>query len=425
MRIAVVGYGVEGRAAVDYWLDKGDVTVCAPKLDTDTPEGVAIRVGPDYLAGLNEFDLVVRSPGVRPDLIPPGIATTSVIREFLRACPAPVIGVTGTQGKGTTCTAITSILRAAGQRVFLAGNIGVPPLTFLSGVRADDWVVLEISNFQLMDCSSSPHISVVLPITPDHVNWHTELSEYYESKAPIAAFQNPNDVIVFRADNPIASGIAARSPGRPVPVGRPDGFNVRESGIFRGQTRIVDVADVHLLGRHNLENIAAAVAATHDIVGGDPSVIQAGVRTLEPLPHRLAPVGEVDGVLYVNDSLSTTPETSRAAMAAFTAPKVVILGGSSKGVTYETLAEAVMTCGVRRALVVGQDGPAIASALHAHGFTDYELVEGPMSAIVNRAASVAYPGDVVLLSPACASLDNYRNYADRGDQFIAAVGSLG
>ncbi|GAA1369473.1 UDP-N-acetylmuramoyl-L-alanine--D-glutamate ligase [Catellatospora chokoriensis] len=424
MKIAVVGYGVEGRAAVDYWLDKGDITVCAPKLEATPPAGVEIQVGPDYLAGLTDFDLVVRSPGVRPDLIPAGVATTSVIREFLRVCPAPVIGVTGTQGKGTTCTAIAAVLRAAGHRVFLGGNIGVPPLAFLGDIRPSDWVVLEVSNFQLMDCTSSPGLAVVLPVTPDHLNWHTGLPEYFEAKAAIAAFQHPEDSVVFAADNPVAAAIAATSPGRHIPVGRHDGFHARDNGVYRGNTRIVDAADVQLRGRHVLENLAAAVAAVYDIVDGDAAVVNAGIGSMKPLPHRLAPVKKVGGVLYVNDSLSTTPETSRAAMAAYPEPKIVILGGSSKGMSYQTLAEAVEANHVRKVLLVGQDAPAIASALDARGFTDYEFVSGPMSTVVEQAAASARPGDVVLLSPACASFDSYRDYADRGDQFAAAVQTL-
>jgi UDP-N-acetylmuramoylalanine--D-glutamate ligase len=425
MRVAVIGYGVEGRAAFDHWARRGDTVVVHDRReDVDLPARAEARLGRDYLTGLDDVDLAVRTPSVRPDALPAGLPVTSVVGEFLAHCPAPVTGVTGTKGKGTTATAIASIARAAGRRVFLGGNIGTPPLAFLAELRPDDVVVLELSSFQLMDLTRSPQTAVVLSITPDHLDWHRDLDEYRGAKAAIAAHQTARDTVVYDAASRAAAAIAAASRGRRVPVGRPQGAHVAGGAIHLGDVRVVDVADVPLLGAHNLTNVAAAVAAAWDLAGGDVAAIARGVRALRPLRHRLEVVGTAAGVKYVDDSISTTPETAAAAMRSFDAPQVVILGGSTKGVPFAGLAAAVADAPVRAALLTGAEAPRIAAALDAAGVTAYEHVDGPMSAVVARAAALARPGDVVLLSPACASFDAYRDYADRGDQFAAAVRTL-
>jgi UDP-N-acetylmuramoylalanine--D-glutamate ligase len=424
MRVAVVGYGVEGRAAVEYWGAQGhDLVVHDRRADPDVPPGVDVRTGPRYLDGLAEADLVVRSPGIRPDALPPDVPVTSVVAEFLARCPAPVTGVTGTKGKGATSTAIAAVAAAAGRRVHLGGNIGTVPLAFLPRIRPDDLVVLELSSFQLMDLTVSPHVAVVLSVTPDHQNWHRDLEEYHEAKAQIAAHQGPDDTVVYVADSPVAARIAAASRGRRLPVGRPEGVEVRDGAIRLAGRELLRTADVPLLGPHNLVNVAAAVAAVHDQVGGDVESVRAGVRSLRPLPHRLSVVGAVRGVTYVDDSCSTTPETAAAAMASFDSPQVLVLGGSTKGVPFEPLAAAVARTDVRAVLLVGAEAPRIAAALDAVG-VPYEHVPGPMTAVVDRAAALARPGDVVLLSPACASFGDFRDYADRGQQFVAAVRGL-
>lgn len=425
MKVAVVGYGVEGRASVEYWQGLGhDVAVCAPKLDAQVPPGAAVEVGPDYLDGLRTYDLIVRSPGVRPELLPDEVPTTSVIREFLDRCPGLVIGVTGTQGKGTTCTAIAAILKAAGRTVYFGGNVGRPPLEFLDDMQPADVAVLELSNFQLLDLEASPQIAVVLSITPDHLNWHTDLEEYYSAKTPIASNQRPDDVVVFDATNPVAIRISQASPAHKIPLGTEAGFHCGASTIYYRDKPLVEAMDIKLRGEHNLRNLTAAVAAVFELIGGDVDAIRSGISAVEPLPHRLCPVAEVGGVLYVNDSLSTTPETSRAAVMAYPEPKIMLLGGSSKQVPFEPLAEALAATDIRGILLSGQDSERIASALNAAGLHGYEFIDGTMAEIVSRAAALARPGDVVLLSPACASFDRYESYADRGEQFIAAVNAL-
>ncbi len=423
-RVSVIGYGVEGREAVRYWLGLGDeVAVHDRRSDIELPPGVEARLGAGYLDGLEAADLVVRTAGLRPDALAGARRVTSVTAEFLERCPVPVIGVTGTKGKGTTASAAAAILRAAGRRVFLGGNIGTPPLAFLADLRAGDLVVLELSSFQLMDLDRSPQVAVVLSITPDHLDWHRSLEEYVAAKGRIVAAQTPGDLVVYDASSPPAAAIAARSRASRVPVGAPEGVEVREGGVWIAGRRLLDAADVPLIGAHNLVNVAAATAATYDLVGGDAAHIRAGVRSLEPLPHRLQIVA-ADGVTWVDDSISTTPETAAAALASFDAPKLLILGGSGKGVSFAPLAAASARSRLRRILLVGAEAGRIAAALDEAGVRDYEHAPGGMAEVVARAAALARPGDVVLLSPACASFDGFRDYADRGEQFAEAVRRL-
>jgi len=388
------------------------------------PAGVDGRAGSRYLTGLDEVDLIVRSPGVRPETLPAGVPVTSVVAEFMVRCPVPVIGVTGTKGKGTTATAIGAILRSAGRRVFIGGNIGDTPLAFLPQIRDGDLVVLELSNFQLCDMKVSPQTAVVLSVTPDHLNWHADLDEYHQAKSSIAAYQTPGDLVVYAADSPVATTIAAASPGRRIPVGRAAGVQCHAGGIYFRGVRVLDVEDVPLVGRHNVDNVAAAVAATYELAGGDSDVIRAGVRSVRALPHRLQVVATVNGVTFVDDSLSTTPETTIAAMAAFDRPQVLILGGSTKGVSFDTLATAVAAGQVRAAVLVGAEATRIATALDAEGFDRHVTLAAAMPEVVGYAARAARPGDVVLLSPACSSVGDFRDYADRGAQFAAAIATL-
>lgn len=407
MKVAIIGYGIEGRSAARYWLDRGHQVVIHDRRDiSDPPAGVAARVGPDYLTDLDGVDLLVRSPSVRPDELPDGIPVTSVVAEFLRHSPAPIIGVTGTKGKGTTCGAIAAIARADGRRVFVGGNIGTVPLEFLPQIRPDDVVVLELSSFQLLDLTVSPHLAVVLAVTPDHLDWHRGVEEYYRAKEPIASHQRPEDVVVYDATSPAATRIAETSPGRRIPL------------------RAVDSVSVPLLGAHNRTNVAAAATVAKEVLEIEDSTIREAVQQLAPLPHRLNVVDTVNDVTYVDDSLSTTPEATLAAMAAFDAPKIVILGGSGKGANFEELAFEIASSGARGVLLTGAESSRIAEALDRVGFARYEQVTGSMGDLVVQAEARAEPGDVVLLSPGCASYGQFRDYADRGDQFRAAVQEL-
>ena len=422
MKVAILGYGIEGKVAYDYWQALGnDVTIFDDNA-IKVPAGAKLQVGLDWQLG--DFDLIVRSPGVRPDRIPQGIKVTSVVREFIAKCPAPIIGVTGTKGKGTTTTLITKMLEAAGKTAHLGGNIGRPALEFLDQVKTGDWVVLELSSFQLLDATQSPQIAVCLMIVPEHLNWHPDMTEYVEAKGNIFRFQKPQDTAIYNARNKYSSQIAQLSEGTKLPYLDEAGAYVKDDQIFFQDTSICKTGEVDLLGAHNLENVCAAVAAVYPLIKDAASLAKA-IREFKGLEHRLEVAGLVDGITYVDDSFSTTPETTIAAINSFDQPKVLILGGSDKGSDYTEMARFITDANVRHVIAIGDMATKISRALQA---ADYDAITtGPtdMTQIMKAAGEVAKSGDVVLLSPACASFGLFKDYKERGNQFKQAVQALG
>jgi len=453
MNIAIIGYDRQGRSAFDYW-NKPDntITICDQNYIEGTPEGVATKFGGDYLNDLYKFDLIIRTPGLHPQEIvannqeDPDILkkVTTVTNEFFKICPTKrIIGVTGTKGKGTTSTLIAKFLEAAGYRVHLGGNIGIAPLELLkNNIKPDDWVVLELANFQLIDLEYSPHIAVCLMIVPEHLDWHQDMYEYIQAKRQVFAHQTLHDIAIFNARNDYAQEIADASPamqfGYDVPPegAQPNnktGAFVEGSHICFEDEKICHIDDVTLPGRHNLENVCAAITAVYPLIARSQkhphNTIKTVLKSFTSLPYRLQPVAEVNGVTYINDSLGTTPETAMAAIAAFHQPKVMILGGSDKGVSFDDLVHGLVQTKVRGVVIIGRTAPAIASLLKrydsANKIPSTMLGENTnMSEIVKAATQFAKKGDAVLLSTGCASFGIFKDYKDRGDQFNAAVKAL-
>ncbi len=422
MKVAVIGGGVEGQAAIRYWTAKGaEVTVHDQNPQLRVPEGTKTVLGEDYLKGLGKYDLVVRSPGVKPSSIKTSAPVTSGVREFFEHCPARIIGITGTKGKGTTASLIARILGEAGWRVWLGGNIGRSPLDFLGKVKASELVVLELSSFQLMDLDVSPHIAVCLMIAPEHLDWHKNIREYVAAKGNLFWHQQPGDVAIYDAENDYSTQIAQLSPGNKVPYLKAPGARIESGKIVIAGAQICRTSEVGLIGPHNLENVCAAVTAAHEILGDNLDPVRRAVRDFRGLEHRLEYAGEIDGAKYYDDSFSTTPETAMAAIASFAGPKVLILGGSDKKSNYTELGRAVARGNVREVVLAGQMAGKLREALTASGFTAIRRGGSTMDEIMDDVKIAARPGDVVLLSPACASFDMFRNYKDRGDQFKAAV----
>lgn len=418
MKVAILGYGIEGQAAYKYWHALGDeITIFDDKL-VAVPDGANFQQGPDWQ--LEDFDLIVRSPGIRPERIPAGAIVTSVVREFMAKCPAPIIGVTGTKGKGTTSTLIAKMLEAAGKTVHLGGNIGLPGLEFLDQVKPEDWVILELSSFQLMDITQSPHIGVCLMIVPEHLNWHKDMAEYIEAKGNLFRFQVAGDAAVYNATNDYSTQIAQLSKGTKLPYLDKAGAYIENNEIKFQDTIICKASKVGLIGPHNLENVCAAVAAAYPIVN-DPAPLATAIKEFKGLEHRLEMVGEIGQITYIDDSFSTTPEAAIAAIKSFAHPKILILGGSDKGSDYAELAKTVAASNVREVVAIGDTAGRITSSLEASGFHRYHTGDTKMYDIVQSAKQHAQPGDVVLLSPACASFGLFKSYKERGDQFKASV----
>lgn len=439
MKIAIIGFDTDGRASYDYYAAQGhDITICDQQADKAVPDGAASQLGDNYLDNLDGFDLIVRTSGMQPRKIRekyPSLAgkVTTSVNEFVKASPTRnIIGVTGTKGKGTTSTLITKMLEAGGKTVRLGGNIGLPPLTFISELAADAWVVLELSSFQLTDFTEAPHIAVCLMMAPEHLDWHADLEEYYTAKEQLFARQGTADVAVYYHGNPTSKRIASAGQAQKVPYYHSPGAEVVDGAIVIDGTEICRTDELKLLGQHNWQNVCAAVTAVWfaclEVCGPsqrpDVHAMRQVLTSFSGLEHRLELVRTLDDIRYYDDSFGTTPETAIVALQAFAQPKVIILGGSDKGASYDALAQTVATSNVRHVLLIGEQAGRIQAALEAAGFTDFSAGGTAMLEIVANARQAAQTGDVVLLSTGCASFDMFQNYKDRGDQFKLAVQTL-
>jgi len=414
MKIIIAGYGVEGQSSLCYFQKKFPEASFLVADERDRVDGLPDDVGYQVgFASLNDADLIIRSPSLSPEKIKTSGRIWSATNEFFDKCPAPIIGVTGTKGKGTTCSLITAILRQSGQTVHLVGNIGVPALDVLPKIKKDDIVVYELSSFQLWDLEKSPHIAVVLMIEPDHLNVHADFGDYLAAKRNIARFQSQEDYVIYNSQNDFSREIAASSPAQ------------KKEYPFYITNDIISA--IRLPGKHNIDNVCAAILAAKaiqsDITNDE---IKAGLSDFTGLPHRLKFVAEKNGVKYYDDSISTTPGSAIAALKAFTEPKILILGGSDKGADYTELAQEIARQQIRAVVVNGANASEIIEILHKNKVSCrvVQLEMATMPTVVEVAANQAQSGDVVILSPAAASFDMFKSYNDRGEQFVAAVENL-
>jgi UDP-N-acetylmuramoylalanine--D-glutamate ligase len=435
--VAVLGVGVEGRATVDYLLGHGVRRIAAldQRSVDDLPHGVETCFGPGYDQGLERFATVFRSPGIRPDrpglleATAAGTAVTSAVSLFLERCPArEVIGITGTVGKGTAASLTAAMLEADGRVVHLGGNIGTSPLAFVDEVREDHVVVLEISSFQALDISRSPHVGVILKTTSEHLDWHRDTDEYRAAKARLVAQQQTDDWVVVNADSPGAVEVSTASPARRLEFAL---NRAVDQGVYLDRDGLVlrfgddehrlpiDIRKLRLPGRFNLENVAAAVLAA-TAVGADPARVGPAAESFPGLPHRIEEVVEIQGIRFVNDSYATRPEAAVAALSAFTSePLAVILGGSEKHAEFEALVAALAAHpGLCCVALIGETGPRLRRAIAAAGDVRFQVAaHDGLEAAVEAAAAAVSGGGVVLLSPACASFGLFPHYKARGERF--------
>lgn len=430
MKIAIVGFDREGRATYDFFKDQDhQITVCDQNDQLEAPDGVSTKLGEGYLDDLAAFDLIVRTPGLHPGKIleknpDVGQKITSGTNLFFENCPTKnVIGVTGTKGKGTTSTLVAKMLEADGKDVHLLGNIGTPMLSALGSLTKDNWVVLELSNFQLIDLHYSPHIATVLMVVPEHLDWHEDMEEYIAAKQQLFIHQSTDDIAIYYAKNENSLSVADASEGNLIPYFDNPGAKVDNQKIRIGDTEICDVSDVKLLGEHNLQNVCAAITTVWQVTQ-NVEAMRHVIGSFSGLEHRLEFVSDVAGVQYYDDSFGTTPETAQVAIEAFDKPKIVILGGSDKGASFEDLAKTITRSNVRSVIVIGRMGPVIADSLKKLGYSDVHEGGETMQSIVYKARDLSQSGDIVLLSTGCASFDMFDNYKDRGDQFKQAVKEL-
>jgi UDP-N-acetylmuramoylalanine--D-glutamate ligase len=354
-KVAILGWGINGLDAYKFLIKQNaqitildqDKKIDLSKVDKNNVE---LILGEDYLKnGLKKFDYVFRAPGVyrykseMVDVEGQGVRVTSAVKLFFELCPAKIIGVTGTKGKGTTASLIYQILKTDGKDVHLAGNIGKPLLELLPKLKKTTWVVLELSSFQLIDLTKSPHISVVLNITEDHLDWHKDKNEYVESKLNIVKYQKKNDFAVLNYDYATSKTFSKKTKAKVFYFSKEktvggayvkNGKIILDIGIKKyliGETK-----KLKLRGSHNWENVCAAVLAAR-LTGAGISSIKKGVFSFKGLEHRLKLVRKYNGISFYDDSFSTNPQTTIAAIKSFTEPITLILGGSDKGLDYSEL----------------------------------------------------------------------------------------
>jgi len=493
-KIAVVGLGVSNQALLRFLIAQGARRIAAGDAKTAEALGPAaerlaalpvdLRLGPGYLSVLDDAELVYLTPGIRKDL--PEIAAarargarvSSEIGLLLELCRARTVGVTASAGKTTTTTLVGDMLARSGRKVFVGGNIGTPLIERALEFRPDETVVLELSSFQLQLVDRSPNVGAVLNVAPNHLDVHRDMDEYVAAKKGIYRYQRPGDWCVFGADNAetlamarekarqaqaaeaspaggSASGVAAPASGvalfgKGEPPSRLEGAEVAARGWVDGDRLVLSLPDrpapvtlcgvgeVRLRGEHNLLNLLAASLATL-LAGGRLEACAQVASTFTGLEHRLEPVGEVDGVTFVNDSIATAPDRTEVALAAFPPPIHLILGGYDKKIPFEGLGEMVVRSGkVRKVVLCGQTAPKIRRALEqalartmserrreGRRGVEIEIEEAAtLEEAVREAFTGAVPGTTVLLSPACASFDMFRNYEARGRAFKEAVRTL-
>lgn len=446
-RIGILGYGVSNAPLARMFFEAGaQLTV----YDQKTPEqlgvsalqlqkdGVCFCCGDDYADRMND-EIIFRSPGFLPTkpalrrAAAAGAQITSEMSLFFACCPCPIIGITGSDGKSTTSTVTAKLLEQSGKRVWLGGNIGTPLTPKLDEMKTSDYAVVELSSFQLMDMHKSPHIAIVTNVAPNHLDKHTDMAEYIEAKRSIFGYQQPGDLLAANYDNEITRSFLAEAPAAQRPFSRrnacPYGVVLEDGWIMlreNGQTRpILQAARIRIPGNHNIENYMAAIAAVYELTGRE--AIQQVAETFGGVRHRLELVRTLDGVRYYNSSIDSSPTRTMAALSVFDGNLTVILGGSDKGISFQTLGEALCTQ-TRRIILTGATADAIEQAVRsAPSFSDGKpdiyrsstLVEA-----VRLARNVTQPGQNVLLSPACASFDAFRNFEERGEVFRKAVASL-
>ncbi len=439
-RIAVLGLGVSNRPLVRLLLEFGcDVTGCdktpREKLDAEVLElermGCKLSAGEGYLDNL-QADVVFRTPGMHPGnpaleaLRSGGAEITSEMAAFFKLCPCPIIAVTGSDGKTTTTTLIAKMLQAEGKKVWLGGNIGTPLLSVCREIQKTDIAVVELSSFQLMDMTQSPQVAVVTNLAPNHLDVHKDMDEYVDAKKNIFLYQKICDRLVLNHDNAITDSFTGN--GTTVKFSRrekTDGAWLKENVIYRGKTPVLDAEDILLPGVHNVENYMAAILAVAGLVGDE--TIRHVAKTFGGVEHRIELVRVKDGVRFYNDSIASSPSRTIAGLRSFDEKVILIAGGYDKQIPFDVLGPEICAH-VKKLFLGGATGEKIQKAVEAA--PQYrpgcpEIVDcGSFDKAVYAAAAAAQSGDVVLMSPACAAFDQFKNFMVRGDHFKKIVMEL-
>lgn len=441
--IIVIGIGISNLPLIKYLVSLGaNVTACDRRSAEDLGEnyteleklGVKFNLGDGYLNNLSG-DMIFKTPGMRydvPELLKAkenGSIVTSEMEVFFEVCPSHIIAVTGSDGKTTTTTLIHKMMTDAGYKTWLGGNIGNPLLTDTEKMKENDWVILELSSFQLHTMRKSPEIAVITNISPNHLDMHKDYKEYIDAKKNIMLYQNEGDTLIVNADNQVTADIGKSASGAVKYFSRNGMADVYLDGniIKRGIVEILNIKDIKIPGMHNVENYMAAIAAVSGLVSKD--VIVNVAKTFGGVEHRIELVRTLDGVKYYNSSIDSSPNRTINTLRVFPNKVIMIAGGKDKGIPYDEIGPALAEH-VKVLILIGATSDKIQEALDAEinktgNGKDIEVIRATSyEDAVNTARSKAHDGDVVLLSPASTSFDMFRNFEERGNLFKKIVNEL-
>ena len=453
-RVSVIGMGISNAPLAEF------LSVCGAAVtarDKKSPEelgevyeklsalGIKFVCGQDYLSDLDD-DIIFRAPGIRYDIpelaaaSAKGAVLSSEMELFFELCPCEIIGITGSDGKTTTTTVTSLILKkqaeldGSDRKIWLGGNIGTPLIGHIEEIKPTDLCVVELSSFQLHRMVQSPHTAAITNITPNHLNWHTDMKEYIDAKTNIFTHQSESDKVVLNYENDITRQLAEKAVGSVYFFSSkriPEGENAvyEENGVIYLKQhdkaeKIINTSDIRLVGRHNVENYMTAIALTSAYAS--PRAVYEVAKEFPGVEHRLEFVRELDGVKYYNGSIDSSPTRTIAALSCFDTPVVVILGGYDKNLDYEPLCEPLYAH-AHTAVLTGQNADKIYKALESHGIPkDFEIIREPdFKSAVYAAKNAAKPGDTVILSPAAASFDHFKNFEERGKVYKTIVNNIG
>ena len=438
-KIAVLGLGVSNRPLVRLLLEFGcNVTGCdrtpREKLDNEVLElekaGCTLHVGEDYLDGV-EAEVVFRTPGMHPAnpaiqaLVNRGARVTSEMEVFIEVCPCTILAVTGSDGKTTTTTLVSEMLKAAGKTVWLGGNIGTPLLPLVRQMKPADFAVVELSSFQLMDMKRSPARAVITNLAPNHLDIHKDMAEYVQAKTNIFRYQGKNGILILNADNAITA--AFRGNGKTLFFSRqkPADVCLTDGVICRHGQEVLKTSDILIPGVHNVENYMAAIAMVEGLV--DDETIRQVAKTFGGVEHRIELVRVKDGVRFYNDSIASSPSRTIAGLCSFPEKVILIAGGYDKHIPYDVLGPEICAH-VKKLFLGGATGEKIRQAVISCPEYDPKALKitdcGSFEPAVRAAAAAAKPGDVVLMSPASAAFDQFKNFMVRGDFYKKIVKEL-
>ena len=438
-RIAVLGLGVSNRPLVRLLLEFGcDVTGCdrtpREKLDGEVLElekqGCKLSLGDSYLDGI-AADVVFRTPGMHPNnpalvtLRENGAEITSEMEVFFEVCPCRILAVTGSDGKTTTTTLISEMLKAEGKTVWLGGNIGTPLLPLVRQMKPEDLAVVELSSFQLMDMKRSASVAVVTNLSPNHLDVHKDMDEYVDAKKNIFRFQSREGLLVLNADNAITDSFTGNGVTKKFSRTGTAYVCLRDGWICRGGEKVLDTREILIPGVHNIENYMAATLAVEGLVADD--TIRGVAKTFGGVEHRIELVRIKDGVRFYNDSIASSPSRTIAGLRSFAEKVILIAGGYDKNIPYDVLGPEICQH-VSKLFVNGATGGKIRAAVEscpAFAPGAPEIVDcDDFTDAVHKAAAAAKDGDVVLMSPASAAFDQFKNFMVRGNYYKKLIMEL-